>query len=105
MNEHRSAFARQAADILARRLVDGRGDHAWDGRAKSRDIPSARKGLHDLGREHPLLDDVMDVHRRALSGDCDRFLETADFQFGVHGRGKRPCQFDAFALDGREARQ
>ena len=93
--------ANRAAHVVilkSRRESRYEGGHALDGFG-------GRKGFQKFPCHHPLLNDVLNVHDRALARHRDRLLQAADLQFSIDRRCKVACELDAFPLDRAEAWQ
>ena len=86
-------------------LLGGRNDGARDDRGEPAQFPVDRERKELLARDHPLLDDVLNVHDGGLAGDGDRLLEGAHAQVDIDRRCEVRRQLDAVALDRAEPRQ
>jgi hypothetical protein len=102
VNDHpERLLALVAADVLEiRRDDDARRQGAVGG-----DALVGRQHVEHFAGQHPVLDDVVDVHRRRRAGDGDGLLDGSDLHVCVQSRGEGRGQLDPVALDRAESDQ
>ena len=81
-------------------------NHPGDERSHSRDgLRPDRDVVDDVAREHSLLNHILGIHRRALSGHGHGFLDGPHAHLGIDRCRERRRQLDALSAHRAKARQ